>query len=40
MDPETCWKTAVRIGWDFIGRLVWEAHTNRHPKRARARIGK
>ena len=31
---------AVRIGWDFIGRLLWDVHTSRDPKRARARIGR
>src|SRR6516165_5880003 len=31
---------AARIGWDFIGRLLWDVHTSRDPKRARARIGK
>jgi len=29
---------AARIGWDFIGRLLWDVHTSRDPKRARARI--
>ena len=29
-----------RIGWDFIGRLLWDVHTSRDPKRARARIGR
>ena len=29
----------ARIGWDFIGRLLWDVHTSRDPKRARARIG-
>jgi NTE family protein len=31
---------ATRIGWDFIGRLLWDVHTSRDPKRARARIGR
>ena len=31
---------AARIGWDFIGRLLWDVHTSRDPKRARARIGR
>jgi NTE family protein len=31
---------AVRIGWDFIGRLLWDVHTSPDPKRARARIGR
>jgi NTE family protein len=31
---------AARIGWDFIGRLLWDAGTSRDPKRARARIGR
>jgi NTE family protein len=31
---------AARIGWDFIGRLLWDVHTSRAPKRARARIGR
>jgi NTE family protein len=31
---------AVRISWDFIGRLLWAVHTSRHPKQARARIGR
>ena len=30
----------VRIAWDFIGRLLWDVHTSRDPKRARARIGR
>jgi NTE family protein len=30
----------ARIGWDFIGRLLWDVHTSRDPKRARARIGR
>ena len=30
---------AARIGWGFIGRLLWDVHTSRDPKRARARIG-
>ena len=28
------------IGWGFIGRLLWDVHTSRDPKRARARIGR
>jgi NTE family protein len=35
-DPEP----AARIGWDFIGRLLWSVHTSGRPKRARARIGR
>jgi NTE family protein len=31
---------AFRIGWDFIGRLMWDMNTGRDPKRARARIGR
>jgi NTE family protein len=31
---------AARIGWGFVGRLLWEVHTSPHPKRARARIGR
>jgi NTE family protein len=31
---------AARIGWDFIGRLLWAVHTSGHPRRARARIGR
>ena len=31
---------AARIGWAFIGRLLWDVHTSRDPKRARARIGR
>ena len=31
---------AARIGWGFIGRLLWDVHTSRDPKRARARIGR
>jgi NTE family protein len=31
---------AARIGWDFIGRLLWAVHTSGHPKQARARIGR
>ena len=31
---------AARIGWDFIGRLLWDMNTSRDPKRARARIGR
>ena len=31
---------AVRIGWDFIGRLLWDVQTSRDPKQARARIGR
>ncbi len=34
-DPEP----ATRIGWRFIGRLMWIMSTSRHPVRARARIG-
>ncbi len=30
---------AARIGWGFICRLLWDVHTSRDPKRARARIG-
>jgi NTE family protein len=26
---------AARIGWDFSGRLLWDVHTSRDPKRAR-----
>src|SRR6266566_6209822 len=26
---------AARIGWDFIGRLLWNVHTSRDPRRAR-----
>ena len=31
---------AARIGWDFIGRLLWDMNTSRDPKRARVRIGR
>ena len=31
---------AARVGWDFIGRLLWDVHTSPGPKRARARIGR
>jgi NTE family protein len=31
---------ATRVGWDFIGRLLWDVHTSPDPKRARARIGR
>src|SRR3974390_1341401 len=31
---------AARIGWEFIGRLLWDVHTSRDPKGARARIGR
>jgi len=31
---------AARIGWNFIGRLLWDVNTSRDPKRARARIGR
>src|SRR5215472_8816363 len=31
---------AAQIGWNFIGRLLWDVHTSRDPKRARARIGR
>ena len=31
---------AARIGLGFIGRLLWDVHTSRDPKRARARIGR
>jgi NTE family protein len=31
---------AARIGWDFIGRLLWDVYTSRDPRRARARIGR
>ena len=31
---------AARIGWDFIGRLLWAVQTSRDPKRARTRIGR
>ena len=30
----------ARIGWDFIGRLLWDMSTSRDPKRARMRIGR
>jgi len=48
-EPEALYQTqlappapepAARIGWDFIGRLLWEVHTSPDPKRARARIGR
>ena len=35
-DPEP----AARIGWELLGRLLWDVHTSRDPKRARARIGR
>jgi NTE family protein len=35
-DPEP----AARIGWGFIGRLMWDMNTSRDPKRARARMGR
>ena len=35
-DPEP----EARIGWDFIGRLLWAVHTSWHPRQARARIGR
>ena len=31
---------AARIGWGFIGRLLWAVYTSGHPKRARARVGR
>ena len=31
---------AARIGWELLGRLLWDVHTSRDPKRARARIGR
>jgi NTE family protein len=31
---------AARVGWDFIGRLLWDMSTSRDPKRARVRIGR
>src|SRR4029077_15561215 len=31
-------EAAARIRWDFIGRLLWDVHTSRDPKRARAPI--
>jgi NTE family protein len=31
---------AARIGWTFIGRLLWDVHTSPDPRRARARIGR
>ena len=31
---------AARISWDFIGRLLWDVNTTRHPAQARARIGR
>ena len=48
-EPEALYRTqlappapepAARIGWDFIGRLLWDVHTSRDPKQARARIGR
>ena len=48
-EPETLYQAqlappapepAARIGWDFIGRLLWDVHTSPDPKRARARIGR
>ena len=30
----------ARVGWDFIGRLLWDVSTSQHPARARARIGR
>src|SRR6478672_13277379 len=33
-------EAAARIRWDFIGRLLWDVHTSRDPKGARARIGR
>ena len=30
----------ARIGWGFIGRLLWDMSTGLDPKRARARIGR
>jgi NTE family protein len=30
----------ARIGWGFIGRLLWDMGTSRDPKGARARIGR
>jgi len=30
---------AARIGWGFIGRLLWDTNTSLDPKRVRARIG-
>jgi NTE family protein len=31
---------AARVGWGFIGRLLWDVHTSPDPRRARARIGR
>ena len=31
---------ASRIGWGFIGRLLWDVNTSPHPAQARARIGR
>ena len=31
---------AARIGWGFVGRLLWDVHTSPDPQRARARIGR
>jgi NTE family protein len=31
---------SARIGWGFVGRLMWDMNTGRNPKRARARIGR
>jgi NTE family protein len=31
---------AARIGWELLGRLLWDVYTSRDPKRARARIGR
>jgi len=31
---------AARIGWGFIGRLLWDLNTSPHPAQARARIGR
>jgi NTE family protein len=31
---------AARIGWGFIGRLLWDMSTSLDPKRARVRIGR
>ena len=30
----------ARVGWDFIGRLLWDMNTSRSPAQARARIGR
>src|SRR4029077_891890 len=30
---------AARIGWDFIGRLLWDVHTSPDPQRGPARDG-